>query len=216
MLFTKRLYWQDPYLKKCNAKVLKIDNEKLYLDETIFYPESGGQAGDRGLINGKKVLNTKFDQDKNIYHIMENPDFKEGEEVTLEIDFERRYKIMKIHAASHIMEYFLFQIFGNLKLLGSNCNEDRDSSTYASEEPLTLDSLQKVESLTNEFISNDFPIEVYGDKERKNFRWWKCDKILMPCGGTHPKNTKEIGPVRIKRENGGKGKEKIITRLVNF
>ncbi len=215
MSSTKRLYWDDPYLKNCKAKVVKIENLNLYLDQTCFYPESGGQAGDRGLINNKKVLNTKFDGEKNIFHIMESSDFTIGEEVLLELDWERRYKIMKIHAASHIMEYFLFQVFGNLKLLGSNCNEERDSSTYEREEPLNSESLQKVESLTNEFISKNMPIETYYDKEKKNYRWWRCGEILMPCGGTHPRNTKEIGLIKIKRENGGRGKEKVITRLAN-
>jgi alanyl-tRNA synthetase len=211
-MMTTRLYWQDAYLKKCKAKVVKIENDNVWLDQTCFYPESGGQSGDKGLINLKKVLNTKFDQDKNIFHVVEKSDFNIGEAVEIEIDWERRYKIMKIHSASHIMEYFLFHVFGPLKLLGCNCNEERDSSTYGSDE-LPLDKLSKVEQLSNDFILKNYPIETFEDKERKNFRWWKCGEILLPCGGTHPKNTSEIGKITIKREKGGSGKEKVITRL---
>ena len=211
---TRRLYWENPYQKNFEAKVLKVEGKHVWLDQTCFYPESGGQAGDAGLINGQKVVDTRFDASKDVFHIMETePNFHVGDSVTGEINWERRYKIMRIHAASHIMEHFLFQVFGPLKLVGSHLNENNDSSTYESEERLDLEKLTEAERRANEFIGKELPIETWPDEKKPYFRYWKCDDIQMPCGGTHPKNTKEIGLIQLKRETGGRGREKVRTFL---
>lgn len=214
---TKRIYWENPYQTTFSAKVEKVEGKNVWLDQTCFYPESGGQAGDTGTINGQKVIDTKFDQDKNVFHIMENETtLKTGDSVEGVIDWERRYKIMKIHSASHIMEHFLFKIFGQLKLTGSHLNEKHDSSTYESAERLDQEKLSMVEKEVNDFISQNLPIETYPDEKKPNYRWWKCGDILMPCGGTHPRNTSEIGLIKLKRDNGGQGKEKVITSFKNI
>lgn len=211
---TIRLYKKNAYQKEFEAYVIKIVDNNVYLNQTCFYPESGGQAGDKGLIKNQKVIDTKFDSDKNIFHIMEvTPDMEINEKVFCSIDWERRYKIMKIHSASHIMEHFLFKVFGKLKLLGSNLNETRDSSTYASEIPLDLKKIKEVEDLSNNFIKKNLPIETFEDPKKPHFLWWKCSDILIPCGGTHPLNTSEIGEIFLKREKAGKNKEKIYTFL---
>lgn len=211
---TKRLYSEDPYKQSFEAVVEKIEGNKVWLDQTCFYPESGGQAGDTGTINGQRVIDTQFDSEKNIVHILEKePIFRVNDLVQGEIDWERRYKIMRIHAASHIMEHFLFQVFGPLKLVGSHLNEKHDSSTYESEERLDLEKLAQVERKANEFIAKNLPIETWPDEKKPYFRYWKCGEIQMPCGGTHPKNTSEIGPIKLKRETGGRGREKVITFL---
>lgn len=211
---TLKLYWNDPYQSIFSAIVTRVEENKVWLDQTCFYPESGGQAGDTGVINNEKVIDTQFDEDKNIFHIMENVTaLKMGDTVNGKIDWERRYKIMKIHAASHIMEHFLHQKFDQLKLVGSNINEERDSSTYESVDPLDKNKLSEVERDVNAFTLQALHIETYWDREDPNFRWWKCEDILMPCGGTHPRNTSEIGMIKLKRENGGKGREKVKTYL---
>ncbi|KUK99432.1 MAG: Putative metal-dependent hydrolase [Parcubacteria bacterium 32_520] len=190
---TKRIYWENPYQTAFSAKVEKVEGKNVWLDQTCFYPESGGQAGDTGTMNGQKVIDTKFDQDKNIFHVMENETtLKTGDSVEGVIDWERRYKIMKIHSASHIMEHFLFKIFGQLKLTGSHLNEKHDSSTYESAERLDQEKLSMVEKEVNDFISQNLPIETYPDEKKPNYRWWKCGDILIPCGGTHPRNTSFI------------------------
>lgn len=209
----KILYWENPYQKTFETKVKKIEEEKVWLSQTCFYPESGGQAGDIGIINGQKVIDTQFDSEKNIVHIIEKEvKFHKGDLVQGEIDWERRYKIMRIHAASHIMEYFLFQVLGKLKLVGSHLNEKHDSSTYESDN-LDLEKITEVERRINNFIAKNLPIETWADEKKSCFRYWKCGDIKMPCGGTHPHNTSEVGLVKLKRKTGGRGREKIITSL---
>lgn len=214
---TEKLFMSNPYMKEFEAHILKIeeiDKEcKIILDRTCFYPESGGQVGDTGYINDIKVIDTKYDQDKkHIIHIIENnnTNFKEGDKVAGKIDWERRYKIMKLHAASHVMEYFLFKIFGKLKLIGTNVNDKRDSSTYEYSTAFSPENLKDVERQSNEFISKGCKI----DRIRSDRGWlWRAGNIEMFCAGTHPNDICEIGQISIKRKSGGKGKEKVLTSI---
>lgn len=212
---TEKLYIQDPYIKEFTAIVKKINGNNIILDKTAFYPESGGQVGDTGYINETRVIDTQYDLDrKNIVHIIEgSPSFKEGEIVKCRLDWDRRYRIMKLHAASHIMEYFLFKLCGKLKLVGTHVNEKHDSSTYESDR-LDEEKLQRLNDLVNDFISKGYEIERWEDPNKPGWMYWKADGIEIPCGGTHPKNTREIGKVLIKQKSGGRGKIKILTSLV--
>jgi len=216
---TEKLYMKDAYLKEFEAHVIKIMGNQVLLDKTAFYSERGGQVGDTGFLNNTRVIDTKYDEnDENkhsILHIIEgNPYFKEGDSIIGRIDWDRRYKIMKNHAASHITEYFLDQIFGKLKLVGTLVNEKHDSSTYIYHEALDKDKLLQVERLSNEFILKGYEIERWEDPDRHGWWYWKAGEITMPCGGTHPLNTEEIGQISIKRKSGGKGKEKIFTMSI--
>ncbi len=153
---TKKLYVEDPYMKTFVATVVKIiDSRRVVLDQTCFYPEGGGQAGDRGRMEGIQVVDTKYENGETIHVLERDATFKEGDKVSCEIDWERRYKIMKLHSASHIMEYFLFKVFGKTERSGSNVNERRDSSTYVYPERLDPDKLNETNRLINEFISKN-------------------------------------------------------------
>jgi Ser-tRNA(Ala) deacylase AlaX len=114
------------------------------------------------------------------------------------------------------MEHFLFETFPDLAAQGckgSSVDDRRDASTYASSEPLPAEKVLEVQRKVNEFIAGNFPIEVSDDAEKPGYRWWKCGDIRMGCGGTHPRNTNEIGSIRIECEKSGKGKIKVITTL---
>lgn len=213
---TVKLYMTDPYLKEFDAHVLKISDDQVVLDKTAFYAESGGQVGDTGFLKKTRVVDTRYDENKkNILHIVEGePDFVEGDSVTGRIDWERRYRIMKNHAASHIVEFFLFQTFGKLKLVGTLVDEKHDSSTYEYPEVFGHKEFKDIEKLSNEFISKGHEIERWEDPNRPGWWYWKAGEIKMSCGGTHPKNIKEICKISIKRKSGGKGKEKVLTSTI--
>jgi Ser-tRNA(Ala) deacylase AlaX len=200
---TEKLYATDAYVKEFVATILKIDGNQIVLDRTAFYAENGGQVGDTGFLDQTRIVDTIYN-DKNekgyILHITdEESDFKQGDKVIGKIDWDRRYRIMRNHAASHIMEYFLFETFGRLKLIGTVVNE----------------RLEQVEKFANLFISENFEIKRWEDDTKPGWWYWKAGNIMMPCGGTHPNNTKEIGKISIKRKSGGKGKEKILTSVLD-
>ena len=213
MLETIRLYDDDPYLKKIEARVVNINGNQVELDKTIFYPESGGQTGDTGTIGGLRVLDTHICNGR-IFHETESPlQVFLGRTVEIELDWGRRYRIMKLHSASHLMEYFLFQKLGPLDRLGSSVDEKKDRSDYAYEGRLTSEDLVAVGEETNAFIGEGYDITIESDPDQPGKRIWRCGYIEMPCGGTHVMNTSEIGSIKLKRKNPGKGKERVETSL---
>ena len=123
---TEKLFWQDQYLKEFEGKVIEIRGKEVILDKTAFYARSGGQPGDTGELNGIKVIDTYYDDKGNIVHLLEKePNFKVGDIVKGKIDWERRYKLMRLHTALHIISAVLNNMFGNVKISGSQIYEDK-------------------------------------------------------------------------------------------
>ena len=209
---TIKLYDEDHYLTEFDAKVVSIQDNLVELDQTAFYAEAGGQHGDIGTLNGEPVVYTKYDEDNKHIHIMANPPtFKVGDTIHGVIDWDRRYRIMKLHSASHMMEYYLLEHFGYMKRTGSNVDENKDRADYAHEGRLEPETLKKVEEDTNKFLTEGHPVTITVDDE--GIRTWRCGPIEMHCAGTHVKNTSEIGEIKLKRKNPGRGEERVETSL---
>lgn len=208
---TIKLFDKDHYLKEFDAEVLEVEGVNVVLDKTVFYAQSGGQAGDKGTINGVLVVDTQIIDGKYV-HILENePDFKVGAMVHGELDWERRYNIMRIHSASHIMEHFFYKNFGVLERLGSSVDDKKDRSTYVSEDKLDPELLRQTEDEVNAFLAEGHYIVIKEDEE--GIRSWTSGPYHDHCGGTHVRNTSEIGQIKLKRKNPGKGKERVETSL---
>ena len=209
---TIRLYDEDHYLKEFDAKVVRINDNLVELDQTAFYAEAGGQHGDTGTLNGETVVYTKYLEDDRHVHIMEEaPRFKVGDTVHGVIDWERRYRIMRLHSASHMMEHFLWKHFGYMKRTGSNVDDKKDRADYVHEGRLDPDKLRQTEEDTNKFLKEGHPVAITVDAE--GIRTWRCGPVEMHCAGTHVKNTSEIGDIKLKRKNPGRGEERVETSL---
>ncbi|MBU4493292.1 MAG: alanyl-tRNA editing protein [Nanoarchaeota archaeon] len=210
----KKLFWQDPYMKECYAKVTAIEGNKVWLDQTVFFAFSGGQASDKGAINGINVLEA-VKQDDEIYYVLEKePKFAVGDNVKVEIDWSYRHKIMKLHSAAHIVYYFFIEKAGEQKVIGSNINIDKARLDFAYNESISQ-MLPEIQEKTMEVINKGIDIKAFEDEKDPSRRLWECGKWLMPCGGTHVRNTKEIGQIKLKRNNIGAGKERIEVSLVS-
>src|SRR3989338_4764046 len=106
---TSAIYLTDSYQKECTATVISVkDGKFVILDQTVFYPKSGGQANDEGVINTsagrevKVIFVGKFDGQ--ISHKVEPENvLKEGDKVTCIVNWERRYKLMRMHTAAHLL-----------------------------------------------------------------------------------------------------------------
>jgi len=210
----KKLFWKDPYMKECYAKVTAIEGNKVWLDQTIFFAFSGGQASDKGAINNINVLEAVKQSKDEIYYVLEKePNFAVGDNVKVDIEWDYRYKIMKLHSAAHIVYYFFIEKAGEQKVIGSNISIDKARLDFAYNEsvgPL----LEEIQEKTNKTIDEGIDIKMFYDEKDPTRRLWECGKWLMPCGGTHVKNTKEIGQVKLKRKNIGSRKERIEVTLV--
>src|SRR5436305_6348064 len=99
------LFREDPYLKSCEATVVAVHPEGVELDRTVFYPMSGGQVGDTGSIGPFKVVDTrKGPSGDSVLHLLEQPSQpKVGEKLPVEIDWQRRHRLMRLHTALHVL-----------------------------------------------------------------------------------------------------------------
>jgi alanyl-tRNA synthetase len=210
---TTKLFWENPYSTECNAIVTSVESNNVKLDKTVFYAFSGGQESDEGTIGNLKVIKAvKIGDKENIidieYELEKTPDFKAGDTVIVRIIPERRNKLMRLHSAAHIVYYFTTAKLGRLKLIGSNISVEKARFDFIYETPIN-DAVQEIENNVNTFLAENHPIITEPDNAKPDLRWWRCGEWKMPCGGTHPKSTSEIGKITLKRKNIGSGKERI-------
>lgn len=209
---TKKLYWIDPYQNSFNAAIVSVDDNKIILDQTCFYPQGGGQVGDTGQIQELRVIDTQKRPDGEVVHILEKQaGLSSGQIVECGIDWDRRYRIMRLHSASHVMEYFLFKLHPGLRLLGSHVNEKHDESTYKMEMEVDLQKATMLNAQVSDFLARELTISVYSSVDNPDFRFWECGEIRMPCGGTHPRNTSEIGKIQIRYKPKGSDRIRVYT-----
>ncbi|MEM8860729.1 MAG: alanine--tRNA ligase-related protein, partial [Chloroflexota bacterium] len=124
---THKLYRDNPYQISCEAEVVEVLDNAVRLNKTVFYGEAGGQIGDTGRINNISVTDAQHSVGRmllradapmiqvrtKINHITEEPaSLAVGDAVKVEIDWERRYKIMRMHSAGHLVFYYALKFFG--------------------------------------------------------------------------------------------------------
>jgi alanyl-tRNA synthetase len=208
----EKLFYSEPYTREIISKIIKINGNKIFLDKTIFYPQSGGESGDRGFIENHRVIDTQKEGNE-ITHILETqPDLKVGQEVKCKIDWDRRFKLMKMHTAAHLLFNVCQMLLDpGIKAVGSNIDEDKSRIDLLYEPMITSEIKQKLEDKCNELISKNLSVKCWCDEVKIDFRWTQIDDLpKMPCGGLHVNNLKEIGTLKIiKRESKGSGKQRL-------
>jgi Ser-tRNA(Ala) deacylase AlaX len=206
----KKMFWEDPYLKTCTAKIMNMDGGCITLDQTVFFAFSGGQGSDSGSINGYPVIEAKKVDHEIFYQINEAHDLQVGRQVEVVIDWDKRYKIMRLHFAAEMVLELMMQNYNNPKKIGANITAEKARVDFEWEGnisetfPLLKKRLQEIIDSNAVILSN------FSDEERE-IRYWEIDGFAkVPCGGTHIKNTKEMGTVLLKRgKRLGANKERI-------
>lgn len=203
-------YYYEEKNKKELSTIIKniiIENDKCYveLEDSIFYPQGGGQKGDRGYIvlGGKKynIINSIKDENYNSILVMEDHINKGnvGERVECYLDWDFRYKQMRLHTALHIY-HALIEETKKEKLNNPILStiEDGYAINKYDENDLDIHILDEVTQRFRELIKSDIKVITYPDKEKENFRYWKCMDYIIPCGGVHVDNLNEINDVDIE------------------
>ena len=229
---TEEIFRDDAYAQSCTANVLEADERGVILDRTVFYSEGGGQPGDSGTIttadgSSVQVVGTYKDRDgRVILHVLaegENP-LTAGTEVTAEIDWDRRYKHMRMHSCLHLLCSLVDGgvTGGSISVEKSRLDFDLEDVTLDKED-LTAGLNRLVEEnhcLSASWI-NDEEMEAQQDLVRTmsvkpptgtgKVRLMHVEGIdLQPCGGTHVKASGEIGQVRVSKiENKGKHNRRV-------
>jgi alanyl-tRNA synthetase len=195
----KMLYHQNSYQKEYRSKVIQIEGKKVLLDETIFFPVTPTEPGDIGIINNYRVVEVKRDPKKDIiWHFLENsPDFKKGDVAHLQIDWERRYKMMRLHSALHLLAGCFDSLFRQRAVAGI---VESDTANLVFKQPVD-DYIGDSIAQANDDIQRGLEIVTYEDEKRKGFRWCKIgDYPPIPCGGVHVRNAKEIKKLLLKEK----------------
>jgi Ser-tRNA(Ala) deacylase AlaX len=223
---TKLLYLEDFNLTIAEAKVLEVTEENgktvVLLDQTVFYPQGGGQPYDRGVIEspaGKFLVEEVRFSDGVVKHIgrFEKGAFRNGDIVRCAIDKERRALHSRLHSAGHIVDMAVTKIGLNwVPGKGYHFPEGPYVEYAGSLDGLDKEKLKNdIEALCNEFIAEARETKMlFMDKERMkevcrhvpdNIPEGKPARVVMygdfgvPCGGTHVGNLKEIGMITIRK-----------------
>ena len=230
------LYMDDSYLKEFEATVVSVKDDKfIVLDKTAFYPNGGGQPYDEGILicDGKEYLvvyTGKFDG--KISHEVSKPGLKQGDKVLGKINWERRYKFMRMHTAAHILSAVLHKK-QEVKITGNQISLDKTRIDYNTEQ-FDKEQLQAYVAEADAAAKRNVDVTIrYMEREEalKDPHMVKLAGALPPAvkqlrivtigdidtqadGGTHVKNTSEIGTIKfLKAENKGKNNRRLYYTL---
>jgi alanyl-tRNA synthetase len=206
---TKKLFWEDPYLTTIETVVESVFDNAITLRETIFYVFSGGQESDTGTIGGYPVLEARKSGLDIQYILAGGHELKRGDSVRVKIDWDRRYRLMRLHFAAELILELVYRELGRVKKIGAHIAPDKARIDF--NWPQNISSLfPKLTSQAQALVDQDMEIiSAYADESSQK-RYWEIPGFArIPCGGTHLKRTGEIGNIILKRKNIGKGKERI-------
>ena len=224
------IFRSDPYLSVSEATVVAVLEEGLILDKTVFYPEGGGQPGDTG-----RIANNIFEADvKNtikstngILHLTDNKlgAISEGDNVQIVIDWERRYSLMRMHTALHILCSIVDGAVTGGSVGSQKSRLDFDIPGERPDKEILSQELKEIVDrnypVTSSWISNQElqqnsnlirTMSVKPPTGTGQVRMIRIgDNIdFQPCGGTHVKSTGEVGKIKISKiENKGKQNRRI-------
>ena len=234
---SEELFRQDSYIKSCEAKVVAVADGGIELDRTVFYPAGGGQPGDSGIMRTQygselSVIDTLKDENGTIIHVLAEdvstmPGV--GDTITLELDWDRRFKHMRMHTTLHLLCALVDGSITGAQVGADKSRVDFNISASPDKEKLGQDLNHLIEENHPVSISSisDAELDANPDLVRSlsvspprgsgSVRIINVDGVdLQPCGGTHVATTGEIGKVRIgKIENKGKQNRRINIHLLD-
>lgn len=206
---TRKLFWVDPYLTILDTIVRAVDGNTITLKDTIFYAFSGGQESDSGTIGGSPVLEAAKSGLEIEYLLPPNHGLRIGEPVQVKIEWERRYRLMRLHFAAELILELAYRKLEEVEKIGAHISADKarvDFSWPENLKPLFPELTTQAQAIIDRDIKI---ISVFSDEE-KQLRYWEVPGFArVPCGGTHLKRTGEVGRILLKRNNIGRGKERI-------
>ncbi len=223
------------YVKEFEAKIASRGPNYVTLDRTAFYAESGGQPFDTGRLEwkgGSTRVQKVLKEGKETRHYVR--DVPSEDHVVGRVDWDRRHAHMRMHTGQHLLSGLVFQRFG-ARTTGNQLYVDYSHVDF-SPAGFSPEDLEAMEADFNEAVDAAIPITIYEEDRRllkeqiaeeraildlipRSIRRLRVIKIgerdLCPCGGTHVRNTSEIGHIRIlRRRSKGKDIDRVTYELV--
>jgi Ser-tRNA(Ala) deacylase AlaX len=229
ILLTKKLFWEDMYMRDFTAKVISAEGNQVMLDQTAFNPHGGGLVGDTGWIDEAKVVDTVKGPADSIMHVLESPaGLTAGAEVKGRLDWDRRHRIMRMHTSAHLLSAIFNKRTGAL-ITGNQIEPDKSRIDFS------LEDFDRERMLTycteaNEAIAKSAPVKTYFMKREEALKIPGITKLasaappdvqelriveiegydIQADGGVHVNNLGEIMKIDpIKFENKGKSNRRL-------
>ncbi len=224
---TRRLFYERPFEETFEAEVLDVVDGAVILDQTLFYPEGGGQPADLGALDiGSKTYQVVDVQSarKVVLHKLadlepeELAKIKKGDQVSGKIDMDRRLALARHHTAAHIIHDSAKEVLGkHIWQAGAQKFVDRARLDLSHYKRISYEELKKIELLANRKVMENVPIntgwldrseaekkfgfELYqgGVPPGKEIRVVQVGKDVEACAGTHCTNTGMVGPIKVLR-----------------
>ncbi len=221
-LETELTFYDDPYGTELEVWVdAAVQDERygpcLVLSRTLCHPHGGGQKGDRatlalpageaaalGVPAALPIVDTRRVDGRLLHVVGAELDVAQAEErlagshpYALHLDWGFRWRQMRLHSAAHLLHCFVERVLDREVRFPetSDLQADYGLNRYEQKELLTAEQLTDVLAQLNAFTAGRHPIVTFPDEKRPGFRFWQCEAWRIPCGGTHPAHTAEIGPV---------------------
>lgn len=227
-MMSERLYYTNAYQTEFQARVTAVKTVNgqpaVILDQSYFYPTSGGQPHDTGLLHGKKVIDVVVDEQGAVVHILAEPlcEVQVGQVIEGAIDWPRRYDHMQQHAGQHLLSQLFYQRFG---FETASVHFGATESTLDLDTPeVTAAQIEEVEAEAMRIVYSALPIKAYfvSDNELHTIPLRRPPKVsgqiriveiagfdYSACGGTHCRSTAEIGPLKLTRWERRRGQVRI-------
>jgi Ser-tRNA(Ala) deacylase AlaX len=225
---TRRLYWDDAYTREFDARVVSVEGGEVVLDQTAFNPRGGGLVSDTGTLGGLRVSDV-VKEGEEISHVVETlAQFVPGQQVHGVLDWDRRFRIMRMHTSAHILSAVVNSETGAL-ITGNQISADASRVDFNLEN-FDRDKMSYYIDRVNEAVRRGLEVRTYFMKREEalaNPGFVKLANAMPPSievlriveigdvdtqadGGVHVRNTREIGKVvGLKTENKGKSNRRL-------
>jgi len=234
-VMAKLVYQEDSYLRELYTRVTGVRDNRVFVEQTIFHPRSGGVDNDTGYIEygGRvyRVVNVYFDRESGdvVHELDTQPDFRENTVVKLVLDWDRRYRLMRLHTAAHIIAGLMYSRYGAL-VTGGNISIDKAYDDYDLE-VFDRKIFESIVEEANSIVKKDLEVKIYWLPREQALKIPGIVKLasrapppelevlriveipgvdIQADGGPHVKRTGEIGEIKLLEVvNKGKRKKRI-------
>jgi misacylated tRNA(Ala) deacylase len=225
---TRRIFWEDMYAREFDARVVSAEGNRVVLDQTAFNPRGGGLVSDTGTLGSSKVTEVTKEGEE-IFHVLEAPPgLKPGDQVHGVLDWDRRFRIMRMHTSAHILSSIVNRETGAL-ITGNQISPD-ESRVDFNLDNFDRDKMSYYIEKVNEAVGRELDVKTYFMKREEALAkpgFVKLANALPPSvdvlriveigdvdtqadGGVHVGNTREIGKVvGLRAENKGKSNRRM-------
>lgn len=210
----RKVFWDNPYQRHLITYVASVNRNQIVFAETIAYSFSGGQESDRAYVNGLAILHSEIEGELIYYTLTDDHHLAVNDEITMEIDWPRRYRLMRLHFAAELVLELVTQTL-NIEKIGAHIAETKARIDFAYNRNISF-LFEKILEEYKRIIASNQTIKTGFSEAETQRRYWEIEGFSrVACGGTHVKTTSEVGLISMKRVNIGAGKERIEIKLMD-